>query len=458
MTTSLMPMRAPTRARASALRDAARSKSALVIVFIASHVLLAILMRNFRIVGTAHALGCVAGGLFYAATTKNIRNVSLVFGYLVGCEVLWRMTKVGPFWEFGKYASIAVLLVALARIKWRRNRGMAIAYFALLVPSIAMTLTTIPMSLARQDLSFNLSGPLLIAVAVLYFSNIQLSRDQIRDAFLALIAPAVGIGTLCYLTATRARLEFVNASNDYASGGFGANQVSAVLGLAAMFSLFLAIERNLPWRLRIPLLVLAIGFSTQAVLTFSRGGVVLAFAALCTAGFFMLRGNLRARVSIVVLSMLLSLFGKFVIEPRLDEFTGGKLSVRYASTASTGRSTFIESELDMFKENPAFGVGPGVGYYYRHDHELKEGASHTEYSRMAGEHGIFGVLSIVCLLVLLVRAVRGAREPHARALAAAMVVWFTLFLAVYGTRVAAPALVLGLAFAFRTVFPAKKRA
>jgi O-antigen ligase len=458
MTTTTLPLRPPVRVRASFLRDAARSKAMLVIVFIAAHVLLAVLMRNFRIVGTAHAIGCVSVGLVYTAITKNIRNVALIFGYLVGCEVLWRMTKAVPFWEFGKYASIAILLVALARIKWRRNRLLGIAYFALLVPSIGMTLTTIPLSLARQDLSFNLSGPLLIAVAVLFFSNVRLTRDEIRDALLALIAPAVGIATLCYLTATRARLEFVNASNDYASGGFGANQVSAVLGLAVMFALFLTMERRLPWRLRIPLLILALALATQAVLTFSRGGVVLAFAGLCTAGFFMLRGNMRARISIIILSTVLSLFGKFVIEPRLDDLTGGQLNVRYTNIQSTGRDSFIDSELAMFEENPAFGVGPGVGYYYRIEHELKQGASHTEFSRMVGEHGLFGLLSIVCLIVLALRAVRGAREAQSRALAAAMVIWFALFLAVYGTRVAAPAFVFGIAFALRTVIPAKPRA
>jgi len=39
-----------------------------------------------------------------------------------------------------------------------------------------------------------------------------------------------------------------------------------------------------------------------------------------------------------------------------------------------------------------------------------------------------------------------------------MVVWAGLFLAIYGTRVAAVAFVFGLAFAMRTVMPPKNRA
>jgi len=454
---SPMPPTQKTAPRSRAANE--RSRRVLIVVgLMVLHLVLAVLMRQFRIVGVAHAILCVSAGMIYAATTKNLRNVTAIIAYLVGCEVLWRMTKVSPFWEFGKFASLGILFVALARVKWRKNRGLALGYFGLLLPSVAMTLMTIPLGEAREHLSFNLSGPLLITVSVLFFSNIRLTVEELRTAFFALIAPTVGIATLCYVMASKARLEFFNASNDYASGGFGANQVSAVLGLATMFLLFLTFERRLAWRFRVPLLLLAIIFATQAVLTFARGGVALAFAGTCTALFFMLRGNARARASIIVVSMLLSLVGKFVIEPELDDLTEGKLAVRYSTIESTGRDAFAKSEISMFMENPVFGVGPGVGYYYRAERELRQGASHTEYTRMIGEHGLFGILSLVCLVALGVRAIRGTREVSARALASAMVVWAGLFLAIYGTRVAAVAFVFGLAFAMRTVMPPKNRA
>ena len=75
---------------------------------------------------------------------------------------------------------------------------------------------------------------------------------------------------------------------------------------------------------------------------------------------------------------------------------------------------------------------------------------------MLGEHGIFGALSLCCLLALGVRAIRGSRDVSARAVAAGMVVWAALFLAIYGTRIAAPAVVFGLAFATRAAMTAKQ--
>ena len=448
----------PTPTLSRAQRTERTWRIAIVIGLMAGHVLLAVLMKNFRLLGLAHAVAVLAAGVVYAATTRNLRNIAVVLSYLVGCEVLWRMTKVSPFWEFGKYVAVMILMVALARMTWRRNRVVALAYIGLLLPSMAITLMTISMSEARAHLSFNLSGPLLIALAVLFFSNIKIGIEQLRATFYALVIPTVGIATLCYLLASQARLDFVNASNDYASGGFGANQVSAVLGLATMFILFLTFERRLPWLMRVPLMILAFMFATQAVLTFARGGVVLAFAGTVTALFFMLRGRARARATVMVVSIVCSLVGKLVIQPRLEEFTEGMITVRYSNIESTGRDAFAATEVDMFLENPVLGVGPGLGYYYRAEREVRQGASHTEYTRMLGEHGVFGILSLCCLVILGFRAIRDAREVTARALTSAMVVWAGLFLAIYGTRIAAVAFVFGLAFAIRTVAPQKSRA
>lgn len=448
-----MPMsaRTPPRARSH--------KALLVIGLLAGHALLAVVMRDVPYLGLAHALACVAVGVVYTATTRDLRNVVPLVAYLVGCEVLWRMTKVSPFWEFGKFATLLVLITALARMKWKRNRGLAIAYFALLLPSAVLTLFTLPIDDARQQLSFNLSAPLLITIAVLFFSNIKVEAAQIRAAFIALVIPTVGIAVRCYLLAQRARLEFFNASNDYASGGFGANQVSAVLGLATMFLLFLSFERKLSWKYRAPFLALALIFAVQAILTFARGGIVLALAGSVTALFFMLRGNPRARISILVISVVCALVGKLVIEPELDELTEGKLSVRYGSFEATGRDAFAQTEVEMFLENPVLGTGPGVGIYWRlQKDDVRQGASHTEYTRMLGEHGVFGIMALGCLVILAIGAVRSVRDTSARGLAYAFIVWFALFLAVYGTRIAAPAFVFGLAFALRNLPPAKARA
>jgi O-antigen ligase len=283
---------------------------------------------------------------------------------------------------------------------------------------------------------------------VLFFSNSRQTQNQQLATFWAFICPVIGIGALALVsTLTRTDIEFVNASTAATSGGYAANQVSAVLGLGLMLMLLVAIDRRVSWPLRMVILGLAVPLGAQTLLTFARGVIVLSFAGMCAAVFILLRGTRRARITALAVALLIGLLGRFVIQPRLEALTQGELSVRYTESSSTGRDMLIESELALFKENPVLGAGPGGGTAYRRERGLFEGASHTEYTRMLAEHGVLGLLSIVCFVLLGVRAVRAAPTTESRAVSIALVVWTTLFLSIYGTRLAAPSLAFGLAFA-----------
>ena len=417
-------------------------------ILLVLHIALAFIVRPTPQLATAHALVAGLAGCAYALTTKHIRRIGAVAAYLVGCEVLWRMSKATVFWEYGKYASAAVFAIALLRVQTKSNRAIALMYLGLLLPSMLITIMTLTTEEARQQISFNISGPLAMTLAVLFFSNTRQTTNEQLATFWAFICPVVGIGALALVsTLTKTDIEFVNASTAATSGGYAANQVSAVLGLGVLLLLLLATNRSYAWALRLPLLCLAVPLTAQTLLTFARGGIVLAFAGMCVAVFILLRGTRRARISAVIVALIIAVVGRFVVQPRLDEMTRGELSVRYSERSSTGRDLLIDSELQLFKENIALGAGPGGATAYRREHGLFEGASHTEYTRMLGEHGLLGLLSIICFVMLCIRAVRGALSTEARATSAALVVWAVLFLSIYGTRLAAPALAFGLAFA-----------
>jgi O-antigen ligase len=435
----------PSRAAPPAPRGLVRHRLVPLAAFAAAHVVLALVMQALPIVAALHAVSCLVLGLVVAAR-RRIQETAYVVAYIVGSEVLWRMTRAGVFWEYGKYAVSAVVFVALLRIRSPRNRGVALGYLALLLPSALLTLLALPLEVARQQLSFNLSGPLCLALCVLYFSNVRLTESDLRTTLLALIAPVISIGTLAYYsTATAVDLEFVGESNSVTSGGFGPNQVSAMLGLALLFALLLVLERKMARRVRIPLLLLVVVFATQAALTFSRGGLVLAIAAAFAAMFYLVRDT-RARATLVVLGALLFSVGKYVVVPRLEDFTSGKLAERYTSVDPSGRGIIASFDLQIFADHPVLGVGPGVAPGLRE--ELGHGgAAHTEFTRLLAEHGVLGILAILFLLFLGIRTILTARTLQARAYVAAMLVWFTLFLVVNAMRVAAPSFLVGLACA-----------
>jgi hypothetical protein len=414
-----------------------------IAVFVVGHIVLAVVMRAVPIIAMLHAVACLATGLVIASRSR-IHHVAYAVAYIAGAEVLWRMTRAGVFWEFGKYSVAAVLAVALVRQRPRRNFRIAVAYFGFLLPSAFLTLVALEPDMARQHLSFNLSGPLALALCVLFFSNLRLTADQITITFFALIGPVISIATLSYLSTVSAEnIEFTRQSNSVTSGGFGPNQVSAMLGLGLLFCLLMLLERRQSWRMKGPLLFLAVVLGAQTALTFSRGGLVLAFASAFVAIFYLVRDS-RTRVTLAILGALLFGVGKYVVVPRLDEFTHGKLTERYTSTKTSNRDVLASNDLEIFADNPALGVGPGVGAMIRSDLGVSV-AAHTEFTRMLAEHGLLGAIAMILLGVLGARTAATARTIKSRAFVLAMLCWFTLFLLINAMRIVAPMFVFGLA-------------
>lgn len=411
----------------------------------ALHVVLALLLRVAPVLGLAHALACLVVGVA-VAVRRPLRELTYVVAYIAGAEVLWRMSGVPIFWEFAKYAISLIIFVGLLRQRGSSNRGLAAGYLLLLLPSSLLTVVSFGLDVARQRLSFNLSGPLTLALCVLFFSNIRLTRSSLRGALLSLIMPLVGIGTIALVsTLTAKNLQFFGDSNAIVTGGFGPNQVSAVLGLGMLFVLLMVLDRGLARGARIPLLVVAVIFAAEAALTFSRGGITLAFASAFCALFYLVR-DARTRITMLVVGLSLFLVGKYVVVPQLEIFTAGKLSERYSSIDPSGRSDIAYFDLLIFADHPILGVGPGAASELRE--ELgRAGVAHTEYTRMLSEHGIFGALAIVALLVLCWRTFRRARTLETRAFVVALLVWGMLFMLINAMRLSAPAFVLGLACA-----------
>ena len=88
--------------------------------------------------------------------------------------------------------------------------------------------------------------------------------------------------------------------------------------------------------------------------------------------------------------------------------TSGLIDKRYANKDAkgrvkesklTGREKLIESEFNMFLDNPIFGIGVGKNKEYREETTGIEAASHNEITRMLAEHGMFGLFGLIILLV-----------------------------------------------------------
>ena len=427
-----------------------KSTSRISLIMLALHVPLAAAMYLSRSVATAHALGVVLLGLLLLARRRYDMLFYLV-AYIAGSEVLWRICSAQTNHEFAKYACTFFLLcIGLRNLDLRKN-SWVVFYFILLLPSIFITLDELPLNLARKRLSFNLSGPLSLTIAVLVLSNLKISAIQLRQAFLSFIYPIFSISTCIAISLLRADdLNFNTQSNFETSAGFGPNQVSSILamgGIVTYLFYMLFLNKRLfrsTFIHRQVAIWLAGLYLVQSAFTFSRGGVYMAVASILVAGTLLLRDR-EVRKKFLVNMTVLSTVGFFFVLPTLNRVTDGAFLARYLETDTTGRSEILSMELELWRKNFFLGIGPGMRVY--HIDEDVASAAHTEYTRMIGEHGLLGLLALILLLWGLANRIRILKDPQTRAIAASLITCALLFWAVNGMRIYAPQLLASLAFA-----------
>lgn len=406
------------------------------------HVVLAFAMKQTSIISTFHAVFVGLLGLFFLAVDSKPTRIVYLVAYSNGSELLWRMTRATIFWEYGKY--VIILFLFLALIKYDlipRSNKLPIIYFVLLIPSIFL----LP-NFDREEIAFNLSGPLTLVMSIMFFSAMKFSMDQFNRIIFAILIPIIGISVLVASSVITAELLiFGGHSNDVTSGGFGPNQVSSILGLGVLLSLLYVFSEERSKILRIFVFMIGVVMAIQSALTFSRGGLLSAFGALFIVMIFLFR-NRQSRFVLVFGSVLFFIIAVLWIIPWLDNFTEGAIVARFTDLETSGRNLILQADFIAFSENPLFGVGPGASKYY-HSLLFRSTRAHTEFSRMLAEHGLFGLGSLVILISMTFQRVRSYNSPLTKAIGYSFITWSFLFMFHAGMRLASPSFMIGLAFA-----------
>ncbi|WP_317046258.1 O-antigen ligase family protein [Flavobacterium sediminis] len=147
----------------------------------------------------------------------------------------------------------------------------------------------------------------------------------------------------------------------------------------------------------------------RAIVTFSRGGVITGLAMIGGLAFFtFIVLNLKAKGRFLVYLIV-----GFILSMGIWAYsslqTGGMIDKRYANqdikgrekeSKLSGRETLMNTEIQMFLDNPILGVGVGKNKEYREELTGIEAASHNEITRMLAEHGLFGIIDFVILLTV----------------------------------------------------------
>jgi hypothetical protein len=422
------------RAMNSPAKDELFSASKLIL-FMLFNILLAYLSKQSGIFSTIYGISVLILGIFYLLADKNPIRVIYICGYLVGAELIWRLSDAGIFWEYGKYAISFLLLLSLIKfnllsqaVKW------PILYFVLLLPSVFL----LPF-FDRQAISSWLSGPFLLAVSTLFFSSLSLTKGQIKKTLIMIIGPTIGIAFLALSSIfSTTNLIFRTQTNFTAAGGAVPVQVSMQLAFGSILAFYYAItEKQARWMV-ILMFGLGIWLISQSIFTFSRSGFYTAGVALFFFFAFFIKQR-KQRLRSVLIGTAAVLFIIYIGFPYMDQFTAGILAARYQEIGTSGRELFMIADIQAFLANPMFGIGPGQSIQY-HIH----GSAHTEYTRMLAEHGVLGLFSVLILFFLVAKRIWAKTSTDVKSFQILMTVYALAYMLSITLRTASPGFAFGL--------------
>lgn len=420
---------------------------------ISLHIALAIIIFIIPFLSKIYGLLIPIIGLLYMLKTQNKGNeVLFVCGYIIGSEVFLRMTEGNIVHEIAKYEVIVFMILGMFFSGFSKKSLLYILFLFLLVPGMIYGALELNFDAnVRKAILFNILGPICLGISAIYCYRRVVSTEVIYKILAFTSLPLVSTITYLFLKTPNVKDVVTGTSSNFAaSGGFGPNQVSTILGLGMIifFALFLLYSKTK--KEKIVTLILLVITSFRGIVTFSRGGVytgVVGILLLLVIVYFY--SNKKAKSKILALNFLI-LFGGLGVWTYTSYQTSGLIEYRYANQDAAGREKkdrlggreqISLIELNMFWENPITGVGVGKNKEFREELTGIVSASHNEITRMLAEQGILGLL---CLLILLLTPLFSYLDNRQHLLLLSFYFFWLLTINHAAMRIAAPAFVYAL--------------
>jgi len=352
-------------------------------------------------------------GFYLTLRYRNREGIAHLFaGFIVGAEVYFRMSYAGLPWEFGKIAVFLLLLTGLAVEKLRKPFPLIfLIYLLLLLPGVFAPDWT-DIAQFKKEFMFTFFGEIVLVVSAIYFYKRPLPLPDLVRSIRWMLLGVVVTSTLLFLkTPDYASIHYGGGSNFAASGGFGPNQVSAILGLGmALLGYALLMGRRIfVYRfIDIGLLLL---FTLQGLFTLSRGGMMAAALSLLLGIVVLYLYNareasrlLRIRlIHIIVLTAVI--FGAFIVANRISSgaverryLNRDKYGMQIKEDYTTKRGDIVLEDWHTFLQNWITGTGIGGARVYRKE-ATGISAAHVELSRLPAEHGILGLMALIIMFL-----------------------------------------------------------
>ena len=387
------------------------SETTRYIKFVLIHILIGVGIFMLPFLSKIYAILIVLVGFRYVILRHNQDNEALyVAAYFVGAEVFLRMTQ-GNFFE--QYAKVGVMCILILGMYYRGFSKNAIPYWIyglFLIPGVVLGFFTLNFETdVRKAITFNIIGPLCLMVSAIYCYQRILTFRQIRNILDLLAYPLIATITYMFLYTPDIKAVVTNTESNFeTSGGFGPNQVSTILGLGIFLFFIKIVLNSKTTTIRTINIILFTIITFRGIVTFSRGGIITGFVMIIIVVLLLLFYTKVQVKSKIIQLVIFGVFALFGIWTYSSIQTSGLIDKRYANEDArgrikesklTGREKLIESEWNMFLDNPILGIGVGKNREYREETTGIDAASHNEITRMLAEHGMFGLFGLTILLI-----------------------------------------------------------
>jgi hypothetical protein len=381
--------------------------------------------------------------VLFSSINKAVLNLKIgkpfyyiaLFTYLIPFELLGRMTKSYPFLpiELSKYFIIIFSILGIF-ITQKKN----LVWLLLVIFSALLLFVDHSGQRVFYDIVNNYFGFLAICLLLSFILAQRFINFNIHIVLKILLFSIIPSLFYSFIkTPNFDDIQFTLGANFATSGGAATNQVSTVFGLGLMLCFYF-------WYKKIALsghrnfdILMGIAFFAQGLLTFSRGGIVVAILAIV---FFILLDSQKLNIKIIYLGVVVSFLVIFTFN-YIDDMTGGKLLLRYQGETegtynygaekdlkkiTSGRSLIFEEDLKLWFAYPILGVGVGNSRYLRGGTDERV-AAHIELSRLLAEQGFLGLIYFLVLTNLGLKLWKISRIEKVKA------IYFILFFIGYLT-------------------------
>lgn len=351
-------------------------------------------------------------GSYILIKTRDNNNIGLfLVSYILGFEVLFRMKSGGSMYDIGKYSMLIFSLLGIFFNKVNLKSWPYLLIILLFIPAILISINSEFYEINyRKKLAFNLLGPVSMCVFSMYCYSKEITLKEFSNLFFVTLGPLVSIliNLILYTPSDLMTVITNTSSNFETSGGFGPNQMSVILGLGLFITVILLLLNKFDKLLTGLLCFVGFMFAYRGLITFSRGGILTSLVMIIVFLVFLyiILPNAKQKNNLIFTFFVFIIIGLGVWSYAKFQ-TGGLIQNRYENKDAigrvkesklSGREDIMEYDLQLYKDNPVFGVGVGLSTTLREESALAGANSHSEPTRLLAEHGSVGLIVLLILI------------------------------------------------------------